>query len=463
MIATDFLNRLNQALWASSAKTEPGWKSVALQGLRGLAVLYRDIAHGQLTLRAMGLVYTTLLSLVPLLALSFSVLKAFGVHNQIQPILQQFLTPLGQNSQEITSRIIMFIENMNVGVLGSMGLTLLIYTAVSLVQKVEESFNFIWHISRPRSFGERFSRYLTLLLVGPILVFAALGITATVMNADIVRRILSTEPFGQLFFGLSRVMPYLLVIVAFSFAYYFIPNTQVRPIAAVLGGLVAGIAWQTAGWGFAEFVVESGRYRAIYSGFAILILFLIWLYLSWLILLLGASVAFYCQHPEYLLARSGEPRLSNRMRERLALAVMSCVARNFLAGDKPFSIDDLAHHLHVPIHAIQTILMALEQARLIARIDARAAYLPARSLSSISIGELIRIVRSSDEESYLAPDDLPLPLPIDQILRRLDEAINKAVANMSLEDVAIQAYSENQLEKACYDQQADQKNDGDDP
>jgi len=145
-------------------------------------ILVRDLVDGQLTLRAMSLVYTTLLSIVPLLALSFSVLKAFGVHNQIQPMLLRFLEPLGENGAEIAHNIIEFIQRMNVGVLGAVGLVLLLYTAISLMQKIEESLNYIWHVHRPRPLADRFSRYLSVLLVGPILVFSALGITATVMR-----------------------------------------------------------------------------------------------------------------------------------------------------------------------------------------------------------------------------------------------------------------------------------------
>ena len=139
----------------------------------------------------MGLVYTTLLSIVPLLALSFSVLKAFGVYNQIQPMLLNFLLPLGEKGEEIAQSIVQFIEKTNVGVLGTVGLVLLVYTSISLMQKIEESLNYIWHIPRPRPIGERLSRYLSLLMVGPILVFSALGITATVLNIEMVRDLLA--------------------------------------------------------------------------------------------------------------------------------------------------------------------------------------------------------------------------------------------------------------------------------
>ncbi|MDZ7810879.1 MAG: YhjD/YihY/BrkB family envelope integrity protein [Arhodomonas sp.] len=262
--------------------------------VRLLLAVIEDLAGGQLTLRAMSLVYTTLLSMVPLLAVSFSVLKAFGVHNQIQPILAQFLAPLGPRGAEITTQIIEFVENMRVGVLGAVGLALLLYTVIALVQKVEQAFNAAWRIRQNRPFTQRFSHYLSVILIGPVLIFSALGITASFFGAEWVQRLSTVRPLGMLLDVAAALIPYALVIAAFTFIYSFVPNTRVRPAAAFAGALVAGVLWQSTGWVFASFVAGSTRYTAIYSAFAALILFMIWLYLSWLILLLGASVAVSC-------------------------------------------------------------------------------------------------------------------------------------------------------------------------
>ena len=185
------VNRLHDVIWARREAARPRVEDAGLRALRTVSMLVRDMVEGQLTLRAMSLVYTTLLSIVPLLALSFSVLKAFGVSNQIQPMLQQLLEPLGDKGVEITQRIVGFIENMNVGVLGALGLGLLLYTAISLMQKIEESLNYIWHIPQPRRLGERFSRYLSV-LTGRARSWCSrrIGITATVMNIDTVRGVL---------------------------------------------------------------------------------------------------------------------------------------------------------------------------------------------------------------------------------------------------------------------------------
>jgi membrane protein len=160
-----------------------GWhKSLLVRTLRIVYATWKEFTDVQLSLRAMGLVYTTLLSLVPLLAVSFSVLKAFGVHNKIEPFLFSVLEPLGPKGAEITSRIIEFVNNIKVGILGSIGLAFLFYTVISLLQKIENAFNSIWKVSSSRSFARRFSDYTSVMLVGPLLVFAAMGLTATVMR-----------------------------------------------------------------------------------------------------------------------------------------------------------------------------------------------------------------------------------------------------------------------------------------
>jgi membrane protein len=433
------LSHLEAIVWDARRPPRSRWAARGLRVVRTVLILTRDLARGQLTLRAMSLVYTTLLSIVPLLALSFSVLKAFGVSNQIRPMLQNLLEPLGERGEEVVQRIVGFIENMNVGVLGAVGLALLVYTAFSLIQKIEESLNYIWHIPEPRPLGERFSRYLSVLFVGPILVFSALGITATVMNIELVREALAVDALGRAIRAIGTLTPYALVIAAFTFVYMFLPNTRVRFGPAFIGGVVGGVAWQTAGWIFAVFVVSSNNYAAIYSGFAILVLFMVWLYLCWLVVLFGASVAFYVQHPEYLFVGDGEPRLSNRMRERLALSVMSLVAGRFLAGKRGPSRSEFARLLGVPMHALYTILDALERRRLLVQNnDDPPIYLPARDPSLIFVTEVLATVRAADEERFHSPGALPAPQPVDAVLARAQQAVESSVGDMTLRELAAQ-------------------------
>ncbi len=292
----DLQYRLEHYLWPKD-KRMPAVQLRLFKALRVVYAAISDLTSGELSLRAMSLVYTTLLSIVPLLALSFSVLKAMGAHNEIEPFLFQFLAPLGDQGVGIGENIIGFIDNIKVGVLGSLGLGLLIYTVLSLVKKIENAFNMIWHVEATRSISERFSSYLSVILIGPVLMVSAVGLTATVMNSSVVSYFAAIEPFGSLIILATKLLPYIMVMGVFTFIYIFVPNTRVRLGSAMLGAVVAGFLWETSSLLFAAFVVASTKYTAIYSSFAVVIMLLIWLYINWLILLFGSSLAFYIQNP----------------------------------------------------------------------------------------------------------------------------------------------------------------------
>jgi len=429
--------RIQDAIWMPPLEGMPRGKAFAYRLARIVLVLARDLESGELTLRAMSLVYTTLLSLVPLLALSFSVLKAFGVHNQIEPVLNRFLAPLGEKRDEITHRIIGFIEKLNVGVLGAVGLVLLLYTVVSLVQKIEGSFNHIWHVHQPRSMRERFSNYLSVLMIGPILVFSALAVTAGIATNALWQHLMAVQPVGELASWIGRTTPYLLVISAFTFIYMFVPNTKVRFFPALVGAVVGGVLWQSAGMLFALFVATSARYSAIYSSFAILILFMIWLYLSSLILLIGAAVAFYRQHPEYLVARGGEPGISVRMRERPALTLMSMISRQHVYGGAPWTLEGFTQQLGVTMHAVDLVLDALCDSGLLAMSgEEQPGYLPARDLESVSVKQLLEAVRRAGEDPALTPNSLPVSASVEMVLQKLEDATASAVGAVTLRDLA---------------------------
>jgi len=364
--AVEIKQKLIDRIWVGKLEALEPPRRWFIQIARTVYVLVRDVAEGQLTLRAMSLVYTTLLSMVPLLAVSFSVLKGFGVHNQLEPLLLNFLAPMGERGVEITEKVIGFVSNVKAGVLGSLGLILLFYTVVSLMQKIERAFNYAWRVSDARSIAQRFSDYLSVIVIGPVLVFSAVGITASAQSNSVVEA-LRTLPFaGELFDAIGRLVPYLLIVVAFTVIYIFVPNTRVKLRSALLGGAIAGVLWETTGWAFAAFVVNSAKYTAIYSAFASLILFMIWLYVGWLILLVGSSIAFYHQHPEHPRRTRAVLRLGNREREALALQVSLIVGKAFHHGDPPVTRTDLAQRIGTPEEAVD--IVALSQ-----RADARAA------------------------------------------------------------------------------------------
>lgn len=392
--------RIEQWLWQRDEANIPTIQQRSLPLLRLLYVLSMRIAEGDLSLRAQSLVYTTLLSLVPLLAVSLSVLKAFDVHTQLQPVLLGFVEPLGKSGVEIIARLISFVENMQFGVLGFLGLAMLFYNIVSTLEKIETAFNSIWHNIIPRSVLRRITDYTSVLLVGPVLVVLGLGITATMTSTRFVQAVISIEPFGTAYYYFGLVMPYVLITAAFYFVYIFMPNTKVRPRAALYGAFVAGALWKTIGWGFATFVSNSTQYHAVYSGFAIVLIFMIWIYVAWLIVLLGAQIAFYVQNPVYI--RPGPEAghaMSCTLRERIGLALMLEIAQRFHAGQPPLNVAELAERLELPLDRVEAMVQRLRQAHWIAETDdVIPAYMPARDLSTLRLTALLASIRGNDGE-----------------------------------------------------------------
>ncbi len=429
---------LDRLIWRVDLTGLPVWRSGPILALRMTAAIARDLAKGQLTLWAMSLVYTTLLSLVPLLAISFSILKGFGVHNQIEPMLLGLLEPLGTKGIEITERIIEFVNNVKVGVLGSVGFALLFYTAVSLMQKIERAFNTVWHVNQGRSLGQRFRDYLSVLVIGPALIFAAVGIGASIASLSMVGTLSAIEPLGSVIKLAGKLIPFLMIAGAFSFMYAFIPNTMVKPRAALTGGLIAGLMWNLLGWGFASFVVGSTKYTAIYSTFATLIFFMIWLYVGWLILLIGANIGFYVQNPAYLRGQGGRQRLSHRAREKLALTVTTLIAQQHYSHQPPWSADALSRHLQIQSDPVQDVLDVLESAGLIkATADQPPTYLPARPFEVVTVDEVLAATRHGGEDGDLSFDRISAPDGIDTILQIFENATATALDGKTVKEIAL--------------------------
>ena len=433
------LARLNAFVWDDDMRKLSGWRHYLMFVLRVLHLLLKELMGGQLNLRAMSLVYTTLLSIVPLLAVSFSVLKGFGVHNKIEPLLYNFLTPLGPNGVDITDRIISFVENVKVGVLGSIGIVLLIYTVIALLQKIESAFNFVWQIDNLRSLSQRVSNYLSVTLIGPVLIFSAVGFTATVLNTETAQQLVSIEPFGTLMYYGSKLVPYILVCLAFTLIYIFIPNTHVQFTAALVGGVIAGVLWKITGWGFAAFIASSSRYAAIYSGFAIVILLLIWMYLSWLILLVGSQIAYFVQHPKYMTLHREPMVLSNRMREQLALQVMFLVGYNYFHGKAAWTLDRFVDYLDLPGEPLQRTLRMLVDAGYLVEIDndSEPVYLPLHDIENIRIIDVLTDVRCARESRVLSLQRLTPVRAVAQLMSELNTAQQAALGERTLRSMVL--------------------------
>src|SRR3974390_751296 len=294
-----WLENMEDRLFTQSRYMGPPWGPV-LRVVRYPAALARDWLVGEISVWAMSLAYTTLLSMVPLLVFFLLILKRLGARGDLRVILDHFFEPMAGGASQLTESVLQFVNNMRSDVLGTLGLGFLVYTVITMIQKIENSFNYLWRVDRPRSFLRRIAEYLSIMIFGPILLAVTLGLLASAERSPLAKWLDAIAPLAWTLGAIGQLLPYVIVTLVFTFMYVFIPNTKVQFRAALIGGITAGVIWALVGKVFTAFFVYSSSMVAVYTGFAIVLITLLWVHLSWLILLIGAQLAFYLQFPQYL-------------------------------------------------------------------------------------------------------------------------------------------------------------------
>jgi membrane protein len=328
----------------------------------------RDLAGGQINMRATALVFTTVLSLVPMLAFAFIIMRQLGGHHagsDLQPIVLEFFRPVGAGADDLTRDVLQFAGRLRRGVVSTLSIALLAWSLIGTIQKVEDSFNYVWRVPEPRSLWRRVGEFLSLLVIGPVLLGGFVALSHTAIVAGPVQ-MAATLPLVNRLLNLGvHVAPYAMVTVLFTFLYMFIPNTRVRLKPALIGAFVAGVTWAAVGILFTRFVEYSSRLTLVYAGFAAVIAVVMWTYLGWLILLSGAQLSFYIQNPSYLRFGLRRLNLSAAELEQLALTITFLVGHNARSGRPRYTLDSLATDLGVTGLALAPLVTALEQARVL--------------------------------------------------------------------------------------------------
>jgi membrane protein len=409
---------------------------IAMRVLRYPYAVVRDLSRGEINQRATGLVFTTLLSLIPLIAFAFAILKVFGAHRGLEPIVYEFFRPLGSAaSQELTSRVMQFADGVSsglVGLVGVLGFALLLWTLLGTIKKVEDSFNFLWRVEQPRSWARRVAEYMSLLILGPILLVGFIGLSHAALESEAVKRVVELPLLQRMFVSMLEVAPYVMVSVFFTALYMFIPNTRVQLLPALIGGLVAGLLWAAVGKIFTAFVVYSTRLTVVYAGFAAIVAALLWTYFGWLILLAGVQLSFYVQYPAYLRLGLEKLMLSASEREQLALKVMYLVGQDHARGHKRWSVNSVAAFLGLPPIGIAEITDGLERAGLLLVTDTDDL-VPGRDIGHIGLSEILDVARSQ-RSGHLAPRAASVP-PVERFAAKLDEARQRMCAERTLRDL----------------------------
>ncbi len=450
---------LEHDLWLRPTGELPLWKRFGVLVARIGWVTARSFSENAILFRASALTYVSILSLVPLLAVSFSLAKGFGFYKSLREgAINGYLDNVlgtagaaqaGNSLNELrgtVDAILDYVEKTNFTSLGAIGLALLIYAVVRLLATIEKSLNVIWHVQKSRSFVRKISDYLTMVVLAPVFLFVAVGVSGAARSSEITAQIydwLSVDIGGNriglqnLVDFLLRFTPFFTMWIGFTVVYLLVPNTRTKVTSAILGGIFAGTVWNLVQQLFISGMLGAAKYNAVYAGFVSFPILMIWIYTSWVTVLLGAEVASAHQSIEAHRHVAMSRPTDHRLREIVALRGISRIAAAFQRGEPLRTASGLAEELNVPPRAVQETLEQLVQHDVLARVErgAEDAFVPARALDTLRVKDVLDALkgtRGDVELESMRPSDRRL----DEVLRGLDREVENSALNLSLRELA---------------------------
>ena len=346
----------------------------------------------QSIIRAAALTFTTILSIVPFLAVAFSISKGFGLQNT--EFIRTIVLKMTTGRIEVADKIIEYIDRTNVQALGWVGVAMLLLTVFSLIGTIEKAFNVIWNVTKGRSAWRKVADFFPVILICPVILLLASSFNVSLQQQQAVKVLLSIEAIGYLEAMFLKITPYILISIAFTFAYAFIPYIKVKIPAAIVGGVVGGVLWQTAQWGYINWQIGAAKYNAIYGSFAQLPLLLIWIYISWVIVLLGAEVSYAWQNINSFVKQRYFGQATPFERQKIAVLMMIILAKRFHEGKPLPSVEEISDGLMAPISLVSDLFGLLQKAGYTILADTLECeiYAPARVLDGIRVVDIVRVV-----------------------------------------------------------------------
>ncbi len=431
---------LRRDVWRIPLEGLPRGKSFLLKVLRIVLLAVRGFHADQCALRASALTFYSILSIVPVVAVGFGIAKGFG----FQAMLRSRIEAAFVGHEEVSRYVVNVAEDLlrsaRGGVIAGIGVAILLWAVIRVLGNIEKSFNVIWGIRRHRPLSRRFTDYLSLLLICPLLLVLSSGATVVVTSKieDVVRNVAVVGFFGPVILPVIRLLPYCIVWGLFAFLYIFIPNTKVKLRSGILAGVLAGTVFQLVQWAYISFQIGVTGYNAVYGSLTALPLFLVWLQVSWLVVLFGAEVSFAHQNvetyefePDCLLA-------SHSFRTLVALKAAHLCVRNFVDGESPRTAAGIARELGAPVRLVHDVLDELVDSGVLTRTQEEElrepAYQPGKDTAILSVGYVIQALNER------GIDDIPMAKSpeLDQLsrcIRGLAEAGQKSPANVLLRDI----------------------------
>jgi len=423
---------LQSGIWHLRLDEMSRVKAVLIKFLRIAVIAVKGFAEDNCLLRASSLTFYCLLSIVPVAAMAFGVAKGFGFEKRLETQLLEQIPGQEEVLLQVVDAARRFLENTKGGLIAGIGVVILFWSVIKVLSHIESAFNRIWQIDRPRNFGRKFADYLSIMLIGPVLVIMSSSATVfiTTRITEITQKVALLGMFSPLIFFLMKLLPYGLIWMLFTIMYMLMPNTRVRFGPGFMGGVMAGTAYQIAQWTYISFQVGVARYNAIYGSFAAMPLFLIWLQISWIIVLFGAEISYAGQHGDSYEPKSAYRNISPYLQRVIALMVARLIVKRFSSGQTPLTAQGISDQLALPQTLVRHSLGNLIASRTFTRTcntdHEPPVYQPAVDIGRLTVHRVMEALERTGSE------DIGMKPTPDRLLRGFYAALSFRASSTAL-------------------------------
>lgn len=420
---------LGERLWDEDLTHLRGFRGFLYRQLRIIVVVAQSISRGQIPLWAAAMTLVTLLTLVPGVVLTFTVLRAFGGFEEFGAQLQRFILEKLVSAVQEQARV--FLDQYFQGAKTFQGLSLIVMFSgvLGLLATIEDAFNRIWGIKRGRSLLQRLTTYTTIAVLGPVLVCVSLTMTVSLQNTELLARLQGWAPAGGLFGFLYGMLPLVINILVLTALYLIMPNTRVRFRSAFPSAVLAGIIWESIKWGYGLYLSSASMYRTLYGPLVAIPLLFLWIQASWMIVLFGALLTFAQEAADDFRLEEGAVTASFRERLRAALHCMVSISRAHLRGEPAPRVSDLSGQLHIPVRLLRAAVGDLLEGGLLHEVVSlrdrgEGGLVPARDLHHLSVYDVLSCVQNA---GTTAPRGSPSPEAheVEDALTQIDTTLER--------------------------------------
>ncbi|MFZ5766969.1 MAG: YihY/virulence factor BrkB family protein [Thermodesulfobacteriota bacterium] len=426
----------SQNIWSLREQDLPPLARIALRMRKIFFIIVRSPYNRRISSQAAALSFTFLLSLVPLLAMIFSVAKGFGLQDKVEPMLLE-KTLGGEIAAGLVPKILEYVDNTNVTALGSAGLLFMLSTSISLLGQIENAFNTIWLVATPRTFIRKATDYLALLILSPLLLAITVGMATTLNSHAILQKLLEIGVLAGAMKLLILALPWISSVFFLTLVLLILPNTRVKVLPALLAGIVAGVLWQLSQFLFITFQIGVARYNAIYGTFASLPIFMIWLQASWSIILFGGLISFACQRAATFHPLEFATHIPFAEQEKISLATLLAICRRFAKGEGPSAAAQISDELGISENFVAESLQRLVRINTILPVQNEAAdlFVPAKPVQDLHVADYFLDIHETGKDTLLFKDR-EINTAVEEILAGRGRALQMGFAGRGMATTA---------------------------